>query len=1135
MNHLLRTLTESQIEPTADLRLLLTSVKEGRKAHEQKLSDAFYDALEGLLADLRMITVDNRDAEAFLKPVSRAEVPDYHDVISQPMDFQTMYKKVKQKAYKSKLEFQDDLNLIWTNCYTYNATENHPLRQCVKRLEQKANRLLQNITDRKDRMDPPLPSNLPASTSLSSYSSSSSIAGIARPRMNGVSGGINGTASGSGYVNGRTGYGYGHGRTASGSLVIGTSRGVVKSFGTRRGVRFEDSPAIVRTPEGMGLFRQLSMDVGEMEGEGGGREVVGEKEAEERGVKEAELRDLLREMAPVMEVEVEVKDEDDDGMSVDSPLGSAGDKRKMNGTGDQKPRKRARLSTQYPTPLIEEKDDFSQLWWGAVQSDALLANGLPAIPFGPSSSKKVKKKKKKVKQQQPVAGPSGSSSTTMGSPVKSSSAGKRPSSSTFTTPTKPKPSTSSSSLTLTPGSPMNVSPTQSQSHSQTLQSQTQTQGSTGTLEKNPKALLTMMNHNIKTMRRVRHTHAKFVALNAASAPAEDEDGEGGGGAHGYLDVGGGSAGLGCAGGSGGLGGGMGGLEDDVVDDRIDEEPWSIERSGMWNRKFGESVVGVGDVKGKGKAGAGAGAGAMAKGKGKKGKGRVTERHVLSGVEMGEANASDCLHWSTSKVLEHVGFQGTSKVALDVFSDICGQYLSNVGRTIRFLSDKFGKTMTPEEIILHTLFESGSAKVQDLERYIKDDIERHGARLGELEKKLVGAYRETAGDRELLEDEGLFDEEEDEEDAGALAFGDFADLLGEDYLGFRELGIAAESGLANLTIPRKLLKGRKFQNKPTALKPTEPPPPYPPPPPFIPLTAEKADEQIGLLRPYYQSRFGALAAKLASSSAGGVKVPALPGPMIPALPGPSVPSLPGPTIPALPGPKIPGTAGASAPNTLPSAPNTLPFAPNTLPSAPNTAATNVSGGSAPASASGGPTNATTTAAATATTATTSVNTTTPPAPPALRPDLVLPDDPPPAAQVKMGPIGQIVKPGGGSGAVKKKVKVQSAATASGSGSGAAGGAAGGSGGGGGSNGAGTGAGGGGGGGLPPSVPPPAIPVPMPTMPMQMPLGVQMGGQMQMGVGMPMGVGVGGMGIMGAGAVSYGMNAVGGRESPVKKVK
>lgn len=46
-----------------------------------------------------------------------------HIVITNPMDFQTMLKKVKQKQYKSKREFKDDLELIWSNCYTYNASE----------------------------------------------------------------------------------------------------------------------------------------------------------------------------------------------------------------------------------------------------------------------------------------------------------------------------------------------------------------------------------------------------------------------------------------------------------------------------------------------------------------------------------------------------------------------------------------------------------------------------------------------------------------------------------------------------------------------------------------------------------------------------------------------------------------------------------------------------------------------------------------------------------------------------------------------------------------------------------------------------------------------------------------------------
>lgn len=56
--------------------------------------------------------------------------------------------------------------------------------------------------------------------------------------------------------------------------------------------------------------------------------------------------------------------------------------------------------------------------------------------------------------------------------------------------------------------------------------------------------------------------------------------------------------------------------------------------------------------------------------------------------------------------------------------------------------KINKLTCEQEIVLHTLFESGITHVQDLEHYITDDVVRYGTRLSELEKKLVGAYREV---------------------------------------------------------------------------------------------------------------------------------------------------------------------------------------------------------------------------------------------------------------------------------------------------------------------------------------------------------------------------------------------------------
>jgi transcriptional activator SPT7 len=74
----MRTLTASQVESSSDLKLLLSTVKDGRvsrayrlkfiysktckqrQGHDPKLSDPFYDSLEGLLVDLRTVTMVSR-------------------------------------------------------------------------------------------------------------------------------------------------------------------------------------------------------------------------------------------------------------------------------------------------------------------------------------------------------------------------------------------------------------------------------------------------------------------------------------------------------------------------------------------------------------------------------------------------------------------------------------------------------------------------------------------------------------------------------------------------------------------------------------------------------------------------------------------------------------------------------------------------------------------------------------------------------------------------------------------------------------------------------------------------------------------------------------------------------------------
>ncbi|KAI6007732.1 hypothetical protein F5J12DRAFT_830397 [Pisolithus orientalis] len=744
MNNLLRTLTENQRRPSPDLKLLLNTVKDVRRlALDSKASDPFYESLEGLLLDLRTVTMDNRDAEAFLKPVSRAEVPDYHEVISNPMDLQTMLKKVKQKHYKSKREFKDDLDLMWSNCFTYNSTKDHPLRLCAIRLKKKAERLLMHITDNRDRIDPPVPGEPSHHTTRP----------VARLKLNGLTPHDNkdrdttpndlrsqlpGTASTRHTTNG-------HSNRLS-STCTTESR-------PRKQVSFADSPALIRTQQGMSAFRDLDLGLAQLldatdfqMGEPGPSTLSHARR----------LADRLRHH--VMPPEV-VDDEDaysdintDSDVKMET-LSDTGEKRKLMAPYLRQA-KRPRLTPPDSGDEIDAKaetllrpprshGELIDLWWNAAQSDALLANGLPCLPSIASSPLPQRPPPRKA----PI----------VNTPVTTTTAPSAP-----TTPRKRR-----------------VRPVAGQERSETL--------------------LSLMNTNIKTLKRVRRTHTKFAALGFNAG----EDGAGTGGAP-------------------GVGLGVGGTEREDIPDPETELPEEVVDGRPWLLRL-----------------RGAGGKTVARG----------------GIEIGERAAGSCLKWMNRKVLEHVGFQGTSNAALDDLTGVASEFLLNLGRTLRFLCDKYARTMTPEELILHALFESGTTRIQDLERYIKDDIVRHGARLVELEKKLENAYREATS-TDVLDDDALFNSDQEEDDG--LAMGAFADTLGEDFLGLRELGIAAELGLSSLSVPRKLLKGKKDATGGVKAKPAEVQLPYPPPPPFIPITSKNVEDQIGLLRPYYHQRLSSLA-------------------------------------------------------------------------------------------------------------------------------------------------------------------------------------------------------------------------------------------------------------------------------------
>ncbi|KAL6434938.1 hypothetical protein ACFW04_005240 [Cataglyphis niger] len=81
------------------------------------------NSIKGCMAKLQELLTDirhHRDSWPFLSPVTKDEVPDYHDIISNPMDFGTIKYKLGNGDYETLDKFFSDCQLIFENCTLYN-------------------------------------------------------------------------------------------------------------------------------------------------------------------------------------------------------------------------------------------------------------------------------------------------------------------------------------------------------------------------------------------------------------------------------------------------------------------------------------------------------------------------------------------------------------------------------------------------------------------------------------------------------------------------------------------------------------------------------------------------------------------------------------------------------------------------------------------------------------------------------------------------------------------------------------------------------------------------------------------------------------------------------------------------------
>jgi transcriptional activator SPT7 len=180
-----------------------------------------------------------------------------------------------------------------------------------------------------------------------------------------------------------------------------------------------------------------------------------------------------------------------------------------------------------------------------------------------------------------------------------------------------------------------------------------------------------------------------------------------------------------------------------------------------------------------------------------------------------------LQRSVGKIFYHAGFEEFQPSALDAVTDVAAKFFQNLvaslgiyRETPKMKSDvpitlPSGKTtnwtprFTQEESVLHALHANG-VDLEHLETYVKDDVERLGSKLSGMHDRMRSYYAELlrpAMDNVGQDGAGAFNDGSEQ-----FVGGDFAEDIGEDFFGFKELGLDREFGLT-FSVPLHLLQNR----------------------------------------------------------------------------------------------------------------------------------------------------------------------------------------------------------------------------------------------------------------------------------------------------------------------------------------
>lgn len=160
-----------------------------------------------------------------------------------------------------------------------------------------------------------------------------------------------------------------------------------------------------------------------------------------------------------------------------------------------------------------------------------------------------------------------------------------------------------------------------------------------------------------------------------------------------------------------------------------------------------------------------------------------------------------MHRNMSKIAMSNGFETAQPSAINILTEIASDYLSNLVKSVKMHHESNSLSGTnSKEILQLSLLENGISRPDDLYAYYESEFTKKTKKLLDIKFKLEAFLKDLL--RPTLQE---LNERNFEDESQSFLTGDFAtEITGEDFFGFKELGLEKEFGVLSSSVPLQLL-------------------------------------------------------------------------------------------------------------------------------------------------------------------------------------------------------------------------------------------------------------------------------------------------------------------------------------------